>query len=184
MNRLLRMSAAATLGPLALTLAACAPVTAHSFTSRTANFAEFHTYNWAANEPGATGDPRLDNNPFFINRIHAAAERELAARGYEKASSGRPDLMLHVHASLTQRLDVSQIDQRYTTSDPEPAPVTATLYDAGTILLDFVDTKTNTVIWRGWVESSMEGVVDNQDSMEKRIDQTIAKIIATVPRRL
>ena len=30
------------------------------------------------------------------------------------------------------------------------------VYEAGTLLLDFVDTRTNRVVWRGWAEGSVE----------------------------
>jgi len=105
----------------------------------------------------------------------------LGTRGFEKITAGTPDLVLHYYASVRQQLDVSAVDQNYGhCADCR----SASLYDAGTIMLDFVDTRTNTLVWRGWVEGSLEGAIDNQDWLEERIDAAIARIVATIPRRL
>ena len=176
----LRLAGLVTLVASALTLAACATMTVRSFASP-ASFTQYRTYGWADDGPSATGDPRLDNNPFFDTRIRADADRQLAARGFEKVTTVAPDLMLHYHASVTQRLDVAGADQKYGYCE---GCQTASLYDAGSIMLDFVDARTNTLVWRGWSEASLDGIVDNQDWLEKRIDEAVARIVATIPGRL
>jgi len=40
------------------------------------------------------------------------------------------------------------------------------------------------LIWRGWAEGSIEGVIDNQTWMESRIDEAVAKILERLPRNL
>ncbi len=57
------------------------------------------------------------------------------------------------------------------------------MYDAGTLLIDMVDTRTNTLLWRGWAEGSMDPFVDNQDWMEKRVDLAVARILEKLPAR-
>jgi hypothetical protein len=58
------------------------------------------------------------------------------------------------------------------------------VYDAGTLLLDLVDAKSNPLVWRAWAEGSIDGAIDNQDWMEARIDEAVGKIVARLPRRL
>jgi hypothetical protein len=161
-------------------LAACATTNVNSFAARGVDFTQFRTYGWGAEVEAPTGDPRLDSNPFFRTRILASAERELAARGFEKVSSGTPDLVLHYHASVRQRLDLSTVDQKYGECDTCGASV----FDQGTLTLDLVDPRTNKLVWRGWSERSLEGVIDNQDVFEKQIDQAVARIVRQVPRTL
>ena len=164
----------------ALMLAGCATTNVNSFVARGVDFRQFKTYAWAPETDLATGDPRLDNNPFFIERVQASAERELAARGFGKVSSGTPDLVLHYHASVRQRLDLSTVDQKY----GECPTCGMSVFDQGTLTLDLVDARTNTLIWRGWSERSLGGVVNNQDIFEKQIDQAIVRIVQMVPRVL
>ena len=47
-----------------------------------------------------------------------------------------------------------------------------------------VGTRTNKLVWRGWAEGSVDGVIDNQEWMEARIDDAVAQILQRLPRRL
>lgn len=160
---------------------ACAPMTVGSFAARGVVFSQYHTYAWAQDPARATGDPRLDNNRFFLERIQADAERQLAARGFEKSAPGASDLVLHYHASATQQLDVAAADRQY---GPCTACPQASLFEAGTILFDLVDARTNLLIWRGWADTSLENVIDNQDLLDAEVDRAVARIVATIPGRL
>jgi len=166
----------------AVVAGACAPITVHSVTGRDAQFETYRTYRWADEKARPTGDPRLDSNPFFEERLMSAAERGLAARGYEKSNGTAADLVLHFYANFTQTFDVvEQSGAGYTTC---ANCATSSVYEAGTILLDLVDARTNTLVWRSWAESSVDGAIDNQRHMEQLIDEAVGKIVATVPRRL
>ena len=176
-RRLIVLGALAAL--VATVAAACAPITVHSFVPRGANFAQYRSYGWEPESSFPTGDPRLDNNPFFQNRIKAQAESQLEKRGFERSTSATPDLLLHYHASVSQQLDIAVADQKYgVCEDCEPGSV----FDAGTILLDMVDRRTNTLVWRGWAQTDLSRI-DNQSAFEQRVDDTIARIVATVPSR-
>lgn len=162
----------------ALALTGCAHV--NSYVARGIDFSQYHTYNWDAAGPQASGDPRLENNPFFQKRVQTDVEKQLATRGFEKTTSGTPELLVHVHASITQRIDVNSADAKYgSCRDCDPY-----LYEAGTLLIDFVDTRTNKLVWRGWAEGSLDGAIDNQDWMEERIDKAVTLILERLPRRL
>lgn len=163
-----------------LTLTGCASMNVNGSVERGIDFTRYQTYNWAPANTLATGDPRLDNNRFFHERVQVAVERQLAIRGFGKAASGTPDLLLHYHASVGQRFDANGADQPYGYCD-ECRPF---VYEAGTILLDFVDTRTNRLAWRGWAEGSMDGVIDNQQWMEEKVDEAVRRIIERLPRRL
>ena len=180
MHRSPRLGRLAAVAISALTLTGCATMNVSSFVERRIDFTQYHTYNWGPDDQLATGDPRLDNNPFFLERLQTDVEKQLATRGFEKATSGAPELVLHYHASVNQRLDVTGADQKYGYCDDCKAYV----YDAGTLLLDFVDTRTNKLVWRGWAEGSMDGAIDNQEWMEKRIDEAVTRILERLPRRL
>lgn len=38
--------------------------------------------------------------------------------------------------------------------------------DAGTLTLDLVDARTGRLVWRGWAERSIEGVLDNRSTRQ------------------
>jgi hypothetical protein len=162
-----------------LALAGCATMRVGSFVERGTNFTVYRTYAWASDAQLSTGDPRLDNNEFFQTRLRAAVEKGLGARGLEKAESGQADVVLHYHASVTQKVDAGKVDEKYGyCEDCGPS-----VFDAGTLTLDVVDARTNKLAWRGWAESTFDGVVDNQQWLERRVDESVGRILRTFPVR-
>jgi len=179
-RRLTRIAAAAV---SALALAGCAAtLTVDSYADRAADFTRYRTFGWGPGEQLATGDPRLDNNPFFHGRVQAQVEKQLAAKGLEQATSETPDLTIHYHTSITQEIQAGTADRRYGYCEGDGCD--PYVYEAGTLLIDLVDTRSNRVVWRGWAKASVEGVVENQEWMEERIDQAVARILERFPARL
>jgi hypothetical protein len=167
---------------LALTAIGCASLTIDSYADRGFNLQRYHTFNWGAPDVVSTGDPRLDNNQFFDERVRLQVERELASRGFEKTATEAPDVLVHYHASVTQKIDIRNLDAEYDAceeGDCEPY-----VYDAGTLFIDLVDRRTNRLVWRGWAAGSIDGVIDDQEWLEKRIDETVARILDRLPRGL
>lgn len=156
-------------------LAGCAAIRVNSY-SETGTTMPYRTYAWAPTEAVATGDPRLDNNTFFADRVRDSVDRELAARGFEKTGSGSPDALLHFHASITQEISLSGTTDRFNNCQNCGGSV----YDAGTLVIDLVDSKTSRLVWRGWAEG-VDPVIDNQDWMEETIDNVVAKIMKKLP---
>ena len=87
--------------------------------------------------------------------------------------------MLHYHASVTQRVDANGVDEQYGyCEDCRPF-----VFDAGTLTLDVVDARTNRLVWRGWAERSFDGIVDNQQWLERQVDEAVDRILRTFPVR-
>jgi hypothetical protein len=93
-------------------------------------------------------------------------------------------LRVHYHASITRRLDVRAADSEYGSCTGDDCLGEVTEFEAGTLVLDLVDVRTNRVIWRGWAQDSVEGVLDNPDRMEAQINQAVARIMEQLPRSL
>jgi hypothetical protein len=181
MTRRERLAAAAAAG--LLLLAGCATMGVSSFLDRSVDFSQYHTYSWGPADALPTGDPRLDSNPFFKDRLEGGVDKALAARGFGRPASGAsPDLLLHYHASVTQRLDVNGADRRrgYCYDDCQPR---VTEYEEGTLVLDAVDARTNKVVWRGWAKDTVDGVIEDQALMERKIDEAVRRMMALFPAR-
>lgn len=163
----------------ALALAGCATTGVRSYLERGSDVGLYRTYAWGPPAVQTTGDPRLDNNRFFQERLEAAMELQLAARGFEK-SAAAPDLLIRYYASVEQQVNANGADRPFVScEDCRPF-----VFDAGTIVVDLIDARTERLVWRGWQEGSIDGVIDNQQGMEKRIDQAVARIIEQLPRRI
>ena len=140
MRPLARLTVAA-LGALALT--ACATTGIRSYVERGTDVGQYRTYTWGPANVQATGDPRLDNNRFFQERVEAAVERQLNARGFEKATE-TPDLLVRYYASVEQQVNANGADRPYVAcEDCRPF-----VFDAGTIVVDLIDARTRRLVWR------------------------------------
>jgi hypothetical protein len=163
----------------ALATTGCASMNVSSYVERGANLRQYRTFAWGPRDALSTGDPRLDNNRFFDERVRSQVEARLASRGWEKTSSPTPDLLVHYHASVTQKIDVRDLDRGY--SSCEGGDCRPYVYDAGTLFVDLVDARTSRLVWRGWAEGSINGVIENQDWLEERIDEAVERILLRLP---
>ena len=164
---------------MSLMLTSCAPVRIHSYVGHDVDVRRYHSYAWAAPDAFSTGDARLDNNAFFIERVERAVDGQLRQKGFERAATGQPDFVIHYHARIEQRIDSREFhpgEADCRTDDCRPS-----VYDAGTLLLDFIDARSNELMWRGWAERSLDGVIDDQTWMNTTIDDAVARIMARFP---
>ena len=145
------------------------------------DFSRYRTYGWEAADALPTGDARLDANPFFDARVRAAVERELAMRGFMRVTSGTPDLAVHYHAAVDQRIDVFAVDREagYTTEYGEGTQVRE--YEQGTIVLDLAEGRSKRVVWRGWAQADIEGLIDDPRRMEAWIDEAARRMMERFP---
>jgi hypothetical protein len=178
MQRLLLSTA---IGVVVLGLAGCATMSVGSHVERGLDFAQYRTYDWGPPDALPTGDPRLDKSPFFQDQFQGAVERHLAARGFEMTTSGTPDLRIHYHASITRRIEASRVDLDYGYCYDESCQARYIEYEAGTLVLDVVDSRTNRVVWRGWAQNSLEGVIDNPDRLARNIAEAVRRMIDRLP---
>jgi hypothetical protein len=179
MDRSRRLASLVAVALGAIALSGCAVKTVHSYVERGVDLNRYQRYSWGPEARTATGDPRLDNNEIFQQQVRAAVDKQLATKGFEKTTSGSPDLLVHYHASVEQRIDLR--DKEPSTPCPECKPF---IYDAGTLVVDLVDPDTSKVLWRGWSERNIDGAVDDQRWMKEEIDKTVARIFEDLPARM
>lgn len=171
-----RIRLAAGLFTLALALTGCASSEVNSYVARGVNLREHRTYNWALDDARSTGDPRLDNNRFLQERVQAAVDAQLADRGFEKTDS--PDLIVRYHANVMQ-----DIVNREAKDNGDCEECWPEVYDQGTLSIDLVDARTERLVWRGWAKGSIDGVIDDQEWMEQRIDEAVVRIMRDLPHQ-
>ncbi len=164
-------------------LSACATATnVSSHVESGVDFARYRSFDWGPADSLPTGDPRLDKDPFFKDQLQGAVERALAARGIQLApSGGTPDLRIHYHANVTERIDVSGADRRFGYCQTPDCQGRVDAYEAGTIVLDVVDTRTNRVVWRGWAQERLEPLLDNRDRLASHIQEAVKRMLAQMP---
>jgi hypothetical protein len=141
------------------------------------DFSTYRTYDWGPADALPTGDPRLDKDPIFHDRLQGSIERQLAGRRNPLIRSADPDLLIHYHASVSRRIEVDRDDWRYSV-DAEYATRT---FEAGTIVIDVVDRHTNRLIWRGWARSNLDDLIGGPDRSAQTIADAVARMLRELP---
>lgn len=170
--------------PIALgLLGACAmAITAGSDYASTADFTGYTSFTWDEPDDRPVGDPRLENNPFFEERLHAAVAVELASAGIRQGAPGRA-LLVHHHATVRDRVDVYEADRREGYRTEEYGEGTQVVqYEEGTILIDLADVESREIIWRGWAQFDIGRAITDPQVMEAAIQEAIGKMFESFPR--
>jgi len=157
--------------------AGCATMRVGTYADRGADFSRYRTYAWAPADALPIGDARLEHNPIFVDYLQGAVERHLGEHQLLLVpASAHPDLLVHFHGSVRQVFDVAAVDRAQEQGTNKDIAVTD--YDEGTLVVDMVDARTDRLVWRGWAIDSLNGILDRQDQMEKKLNEAVAKMLA------
>jgi hypothetical protein len=143
------------LGCVFATFWSCSPfVKVYSEEEPGINLYRYHTYNWLDTETIHKGDsgPEWLTKP-TQEKIRSAIATQMARYGY-KPCDEKPDLMLHYHVVIKNQV-MYQPD--WTCGSPGEGGslygrcnrVKPVNYQEGTLIIDFMDTKTGNQVWRG-----------------------------------
>ncbi|MGE0161446.1 MAG: DUF4136 domain-containing protein [Gemmatimonadales bacterium] len=156
------------------------PLTAGADMDPGYDFTRYTSYTWDEPDDQPIGDPRLENNPFFLHRLHAAIHWELATRGIEYGADGQA-LKVHHHAVVRNQVDVYEAEPSagYTTEYGQHTQVVH--YEEGTFLVDISDARTDEVVWRGWARLDLSSALDDPMEMRDQIDRAIGKMFESFP---
>jgi hypothetical protein len=156
---------------VALTLAACAPLTVSTSVERGIDLAAYCSYGWSVQDARPTGDPRLDGNTFVHDYVVAAIDRQMRATGLDP-NGDAPDLLVRYSAGVSQEV--------YTTggteADDRCRDCRLEVYDSGTLVIDFIDARTRRLVWRGWARGAIDGAISDQRLMKQRVEGAVVRI--------
>ena len=155
------------------------PVGAH--VQRGTDFTRYQTYAWGPADALPISDQRLRDNPYFVDDVHGAIDREFQERGLRRADSERADLLVHYHAAIIGRLEVQSRTGRYRDCVGEACRGTVSDYDAGTLVIDVLDTRLQQLVWRGWAEHRLEDMLDDPPAVHRRVQDAVHRIMKTLP---
>jgi len=167
-------------------LSACSTVTVKTDYDHTTSFAKYKTYGLAPASKGQMLSPSGEA------ALRNALQTGLAAKGIHPSTSGKPDLAVVRVVVLQQKTSVQQYTEwGYGTNGTWPygygaysmwsgAPLTyvdVNQYTEGTLILDFVDTHTGKLVFRG----TGKAVVGSTDSNARKVKEAVEKIVAGIP---
>jgi hypothetical protein len=124
---------------LASSIASCGvSIQSESALTPGVDLGSLQTFAWDQEMDLPSGDPRLENNHFFLDRMHEAIEWELSLSGFRHDESS-PDLLLHHHLTLADHgLPADSVidDSGFVTTRPYS-------YEEGTVMVHAADPETS-----------------------------------------
>ena len=55
-------------------------------------------------------------------------------------------------------------------------------YEEGTLIVDVAEPKAKAILWRGWAQTDVGGMLDDPREMEKRIRESVRLMMQKFPR--
>jgi hypothetical protein len=160
----------------------CAAMRVGSHVDRQLDFTQYRTYDWGDADALPVDDPRLASDPYFTDALEGAVEKQMAARGFERGpASDAPDLRIHYHASIDSRLIVHESGGSPTVCAGGGCGAGVEQYEAGTIVIDIVDARRDQLVWRGWTQGSVEGVLNRREQLAQRVTDAVERLFKELP---
>ena len=153
---------------LGLLVVSAAAQSVQSDFDRSFAFSNLKTFSFAAQRRGAA-DP-LANDSLNDGRIRSGLESQLRANGFATGTE-KPDFVVAYYVTTKNKLSV----QDYGYGPPRwfgGRDIRVNQYAEGTLLVDFIDARTNQVIWRGRASGTLE-----MKGVEKKISKSTEKLV-------
>jgi len=181
---------AALLGAVALAIVSCSTQEIHSPQLPNASLGQRSTFGLVPQlyqEAAAA----VSNAPFWQNRIAAAITSGLEQKGYRPSALVRKaDLLVAFHVVLRQGESITIFDNYSGYALPAAKAATAGIAklaaspkgeaEIGTLVIDIIDPKTKTIIWRGWGRAEVEES-QTPTQTERLIQEIVPKILSNFP---
>ena len=153
---------------LGLLVVSAAAQTVQSDFDRTFRFSNRKTFSFAV-QKRATTDP-LASDTLNDGRIRTGLESQLRLNGF-RMETETPDFVIAYYVTSKNRLNV----QDYSYGPPRfwgSRDIRVNQYAEGTLMVDFIDVKTNQVVWRGRATGALE-----LKDVDKKITKSTEKLV-------
>lgn len=121
------------------------------------------------------GDPRLQNNQFFEDRLHEAIEWELGLRGIRRVE-GSADIMVHHHLTLGDHDLVEEIVDEQGMTRTEVFTI-----EEGNVVVHLVEAESGNNFWVGWGRANVEPALAGPDAMRGWVYELVEEIFSNWP---
>ncbi|NBD08684.1 MULTISPECIES: DUF4136 domain-containing protein [Corallococcus] len=146
----------------------------------------FRTYSWLS-QPQHSQDTRV-NNDITDAQVKGAVDRDLQSRGYKRVDeSDNPDFLIGWQGAITQQLSADTVDSYYGYPwDPfwgsfyGPTQTYVRQYDVGTLIVDVVDAKAKTLVWRGTAQADL-GASPSIQGTNNKLNEGVQKMMERFP---
>lgn len=158
-------------------LLGCASVTVQYDYDTEADFSNMKTFDWL---PVLA---KADMNRLIVKRIKNAVNKKLEEKGYRETTD-KSDLLIAMHVG--KEMEITVTDHSYRHGPYRRGRwhggggVSVNKTEKGTLVIDFVDTKTNGLIWQGVAKGTIKRK-QSREKQDKRINEAVTKLFNNFP---
>lgn len=172
------------IGAAALLVVGCAPaISVGVNTAPDLRAGAYRSFTWDLPDQFPAGDPRLDNNPFFVRELQNAVYVELARVGLRESATAA-DLVVHFHATVRARVDVYEADRAAGYDQTGWVSGSVREYEEGTVLVDIAERASKRLIWRGWMQTDLSGTIGDNAALGERVRRGMKELFTKFPRTI
>ncbi len=160
----------------------------------TVDFSRFHTYRWYDDAfPSKTSEYRQYNSSDA--RIRNYVNRELKAKNFREVSGVKPDFLINYSVSTQEKMKVNSFagypsagmhggvgvgTHGSAVSLGYSSGPSVSTYDEGTVIIDVIDTSTNTIVWRSLAEGRLKKLSSRKEK-DSRASTVAREMMADFP---
>jgi hypothetical protein len=148
-------------------LVSCASYTVKTDFDPEADFAAYRSFFVEENNPLA------QRNPLVYKRVKLAIKETLVEKGLSPADQSQADLLIAVHGSKQEVLDVSTRRVGYNWQE-----IDVQQYTEGSLIIDFVDQHSGELVWRGMGSGVLS---DDPGRDEDKVRKFIGDVLKDFP---
>jgi hypothetical protein len=138
------------------------------------DFSKYHTYKWVRVE-GAQYPNQITDA-----QIKMAIDGQLATKGLSKVESDPADLYISYQVAVHQSTQWNAYGTGGYRWGGGMASATQSTINTGTLVLDFYDPTTKTLVWTGTATKTLNPS-SNQEKNQKNLNNAMAKLLKSYP---
>jgi len=181
MIRIRRILAATIFVGLAGSLAACSGISYNHDYDPSIDFSSLKTYAWI--HPSDSSSTQRFLSPLIERRVVNAIDTDLASKGFEKASTGRPDFLVNFYGTTQEKIDVSTYYSGWGYYGwYGGTSVDVRQWTEGTLVIDIIDFSEKDLAWRGYACGAVDRNTNQPpEEVTRRVNEVVTKILKDFP---
>ncbi|MGH8224649.1 MAG: DUF4136 domain-containing protein [Gammaproteobacteria bacterium] len=177
MNLLRRFSFPAILLVL---LAGCAAPVQYEY--NTAPYGQWHSFAWQAPQAAPVRNPVVDSG-ILTTRVKQAVAATLTAQGYHQVQDpAQADFLVTYHTAVQRHQEAGVPSVGFAYGGWWNAPFSTVIVNQparevreSDLIVDVIEAKTNTLVWRGWLASSLSQGNYSQQAVNEAVKRIFSK---------
>lgn len=175
-------------------LPACSSMKIHSDWDPAFDFSTLGGWAWSDQPHRSAGDPMIQTDTLFEDRVKSAVERQLAAKGYRQVDDTAADFQVSFFLVVEDQVNVTTVNNHYGYGAGGPgyhsgwgyghggfgSQTFVDQYQVGTLIVDLTTSEPTTLVWRGSASARLATKTTPEKS-EKKINEAVTKVFARFP---